>query len=324
MNRSNFSGQRFAASAASLAAMLCAVALTPLLTACGKGSDKNATGTGAISAAGQGEKAGTRESDKINAYTEAYNKLIGTFGLQQTRERYFQQNIARRKPTDSISITEGWLDQALALFKKGRANKAGGLKELDEAADAVITPLGIVTAQLKELEIYYTSKAYKDDALAKGIAADAGLRANFDAAVAAAEKFSAVLGREEKKRNAAQLEELKSRGDLVGYQTKLALMQGQDLLDLFGSPQEINNAEQYKKGDALVVTLEKTLAEQRKVYAAAQGDKKPPSSYHESVASYLTSLLGHYRELKQSKKVDEANQMVKDYNSAIENANRVR
>lgn len=262
---------------------------------------------------------------KLNAYTEAYNRLIdNSFGLAAMRKRYFEQNIPQKSATDSITINDGVVSVSFNQFQKARALPSASLDELDQVADQLMIPMNKLVTQLKALNIYYTSKAYKEDNLAKGKAQDAEVRANFDATTAATEKFNAVLSREQKKRNVQMLAKLKAEGNLLGYGTKLALQQGDELLSLFAGENDIKNPEKYQQADALVLELEKTLTEQRAQYAAAQTKTPHPDSWHESAASYLTAMIGSYREMKQSKKPKDFNEIVNNYNKAVENANRIR
>ena len=83
----------------------------------------------------------TRLPKKINAYTGACNKLIGTFGLIETRKSYFEKNIAKRTSADSISITDGRIEGALDQFKKGRALPANSPDTLDPTVDTLIGAL---------------------------------------------------------------------------------------------------------------------------------------------------------------------------------------
>lgn len=261
-------------------------------------------------------------AQKLNVYTSAYNKLIGTFGLTETREKYFDSHIAKKNANDSLSITDGWVEGALDELKKGRGLQASGLTALDASADALIGTLGKLVTQLKGLDVYYESKAYKEDNLARGKAEDASLRANFDASIAAMEAFNAALDMEQKKRDVEMLAELKASGDMLGYNTKLALGQGEDLVNLFGEA-DIKPAAKYVEGDTRVKELEKTLASQRELYAAAKAKEPAPDYGYESTASNLVSLVGAYRAMKQSRQSDDYNDMVKAYNDAVSSANGI-
>ncbi|RYX97346.1 MAG: DUF3829 domain-containing protein [Comamonadaceae bacterium] len=324
---------RKAPRAASLALMALAASAALVLSACkddqpaksGAAASTSPAAGSSVTAAAPGKSADASQDSvaKLNAYTEAYNKIIGTFGLPETRDRYYKANIPAKRATDSVSISDGWVDIALEQFKKGRALPAGGFGELDKAADQLIAALDKLVVELKDLDVYYTSKAYKDDNLAKGKAKDAEVRGHFEASLGALKNFNDILSAEQKKRDTAMLAKLKDSGDLLGYSTKLALQQGEELISLFGDENDISNPAKYTQGDTIVASLESTLADQRKQYAAAKDKQPSPDSGHESAGSRLVSLVGSYRDLKQSKKASDYNSMVKNYNSAVESANRI-
>lgn len=48
-----------------------------------------------------------------------------------------------------------------------------------------------------------------------------------------------------------------------------------------------------------------------------------PDSGYGSIATYLTSMIGDYRDIKQSPEASDLNSMVKEYNNAVESANRI-
>ena len=306
-----------------------------LLAACGKKAEDvpanaNPPAAAPVAASAAAPAAGAKAGEpdqkatlKLNAYTGAYNKLIGTFGLIETREDYFEKNIARRNAADSISISDGWIEGALDQFKKGRALPAAGQTALDSSADTLIAKLDKLVTQLKQLNIYYSSKTYKNDSLARGKAEDGPLRASFDASMAAMKAFNLALGAEQKKRAAETLARLKTSGDMLADHTKLALGQGEDLLNMFSDDADIKSVAKYAQGDALVLEMEKTLASQRELYAAAKAKGAKPDYGHESTASNLVSLVGAYRDMTQSRKTEELNNMVKEYNRAVESANGI-
>ena len=235
---------------------------------------------------------------KLNAYTGTYNKLIGTFGLTETREDYFEKNIARCVAAYSISIADGWIEGAPDQFKKGRALPASDQAALDSSADTLTSAFDKLVNQLKELKIYYSSETCKNVSLARGKAEDALLRASFDASIAVMNAFNVALGAEQKKRAAETLARLKTSGDMLIYHTKLALGQGEDLLNLFSEVANITSVAKYVQGDALVLGMEKTLASQRKLYAPAKTKNPKPDCGHESTASNLVSLVGACRDMK--------------------------
>jgi Protein of unknown function (DUF3829) len=306
------------------------------LTGCGKEETKVASSAtksapeksaAAKPAATKPEKTTSAEQSttaKLNAYTVAYNSLIGSGGLTQTYERYTFAEIPKKKAISSINFYEGSLGDPLEKFKAARAMQASGFNDMDKSADDVIASLEKLLPQLKMLKLYFETKAYRDDDLAKIKAEDASLLANFAAGTSASEKFNALLNAEQRKRNAAELAAMKASGNLLGYSTKLALQQGEELVNMFSSESDIKNPEKYKAADALVAELDKTLIEQRKYFQAAKTKSPSPDHGHESVDSYLVSLIGSYRDLKQFKNGKHFNKMVESYNNAISNANRMR
>ncbi|RZJ16047.1 MAG: DUF3829 domain-containing protein [Haliea sp.] len=324
-SRADAAHPRETARAGTLALVALAASAALMLSACKDDQPTSAASSTASSTAATAPdagrpapstEAGEASVAKLNGYTEAYNKIIGTFGLPETRDRYYKADIPAKRATDSVSISDGWVEIALDQFKKARALPAGGLGQLDQAADPLIAALDKLVVELKDLDVYYTSKAYKDDNLAKGKAKDPEVRAHFTASLAALESFNGALSAEQKKRDTAMLASLKKSGDLLGYSTKLGLQQGEELISLFRSEADIADPAKYAAGDTIVASLESTLADQRKEYAARKDKEPRPDSDHESAGSRLVSLVGAYRDLKQSKKAS-------DYNSAVESANRI-
>jgi hypothetical protein len=306
-----------------------AAALAIVLGGCKRSGDASdsASQTSPQTAAqgADGSPAADPAGAKLSAYTQAYNKLIGTFGLTETAKSYDEEQIARKSPSDSVSITDGWVDQGVAAMKKARA-MTGGNGELDQRADRLIAALDAVMARLAPLKIYYDAKSYKDDALARGKREDPQMRAEFAAALAALKSFDGTLTQERHARDDTELAQLKARGDLVAYNSKLALRQAEQLVDLFNTPGDLRDPAKFARGDELVRALETALNDQRQAYTAAKakaGAGDAPSGRYESLASYLTSLAGDYRDLKESHEADEVNDMVKEYNNAIEAANDI-
>jgi hypothetical protein len=157
----------------------------------------------------------TGESDaaagsKLDAYTAGYNKLLDTFGLPATAAAYAKEEIAAKSPTDSISVTDGWLEQADTLLKTARA-MPGGAADVDAAADRLIGALETAMKRLDGLKIYYDSKAYKEDGLKRGKQEDSAMTAEFKTALAAMEQLNTLLTRERKSVTKAQLAETRTR-----------------------------------------------------------------------------------------------------------------
>ncbi|WP_375420616.1 DUF3829 domain-containing protein [uncultured Sphingomonas sp.] len=299
-----------------------ALTIALALAGCGKSGDQPGNGAAVSDQAGGGAEAARA---KLSGYTAGYNKLLDTFGLPATVKAYTEENIATASPSDSISVTDGWLEQANTLLKTARA-MPGGPADVDAGADKLIGALDAAMKRLDGLKVYYDSKAYKEDGLKRGKQEDPAMIAEFKAAVAAMDQFSALLDRERKTSQATDLAAMKAKGDMLGYHTKLALQQGEELVSLFNSDADIRNAALIAQGDAKVAVLEKTLAAQRVELGKAKASQTPEKRVdvnYELVADRLNSAIGDYRDLKQSGETDDYNDLVGHYNDAVEDANDI-
>lgn len=262
---------------------------------------------------------------KVSAYTEAYNALIDTFGLPATAETYKEAKIAGRSASDSISISDGWVETAEAKLKAARA-LPGSLGALDAKAEALDNALLKVLARLKPLYAYYNAKAYREDGLKRGKAEDGAMIAEFDAALAAMGDFNDTLVQQRRAGVDAELARFKKAGDTAGYNNKLAMQQAEDLILLFKKPEDLKDPAVFAKGDAIVASLEKLLADQQKAIADGKAKETEPVAKarlgtYGTVTDQLGSMIGNYRELKQSHDGDDAKSMVDAYNRAVSSAN---
>jgi hypothetical protein len=295
-----------------------AIVIAAVLSGC----DRNQARQAVKEAVGAAANAENAPNEKLNAYIEGNNRLVGNFGLAEMRKSYFEKNIPARSAKDDIFISAGRISQAIDPLKKGRAVKSDGMPELDQSADQLIGALEKLISQLNEMEPYYKAKAYKEDDLAKGKAQDPLLRESLDAAMSAQDKFGAALDVQSRKRDDALLATLKADGNATLYHLKLGLRQAEDVVNLFKSEADISNLEKYKQADALVAELEKTLAEQRKLHAALERGANQVN--HDAVTERLTELVGAYRQLKTSKRSNDFNSMIHRYNGAVNASNEIR
>lgn len=270
---------------------------------------------------------GSKESAKLAAYTEAYNKLIGTFGLTETAKRYEDAKVSGKSGSDNIHITDGWISQGRETLSKA-IDSSGDLGKADVAAKALRDALDPLLKRLDGLKIYYDSKAYKDDALARGKAEDAQMRAEFTRALDALRAFDEQITILQRVRDDKLTAEFKAKGDLLSFNSKTALRQAEDLINLFNKPEDLKDPAVIAKGNAQVTALEKTLADLRaetEKAKASGGDADLTRSllYHGQVSDYLTSMVGKYRELREEGDPDDRNSMVEDYNRAIDASNNL-
>ena len=293
-----------------------------MLGACG-GAGSGSGGNGSVEAVATSPATAA----KLSAYTEAYNALIETFGLPETAKDYKEARVASRSPSETITISDGHIEYEAAKLKAARA-LPGSLGPLDAAAETLDIALQKVLARLKPLYAYYNTKAYRADGLKRGKAEDAQMIAEFDAALKAMEDFNTALVKQRRAGADAELATLKKGGDMVAYNTKLAMQQGEDLVSLFNKPEDLRDPAVFAKGDALAASLEKLLADQQKAIADAKTRAKEPIEtsrlgVSDLVADMLGSMIGQYRQVKQSHSAHDAQMMVDSYNRAVGMANNM-
>lgn len=299
-----------------------ALAALLMLGACGKG-------------AGGGGSVSTTPSDraKLNAYTGGYNVVLGSYGLKEQVENYDRGHITGPKPEpDYLILNNGWLDQARDQLKAGRAMPAGDLGEVDAAVDRFLPALEKVMAHETQLSSYYTSKAWRDDALARGKREDPVLRAEFATAQTEGDRLEKVLTRVRDAREVADLDRMKASGDMLGYDTQLALRQARALIGGFASEADIHNAAKVAAAGTQAAALERTLADQHAEVIKAKAKGAGSANGSVGIADFrvdtlgrasgeLDALLGHYRDLKAGGGAEAYQAMVASYNEAIGDSN---
>ena len=293
-----------------------------VLGACG-GSGSGGGGNGSAEAVASSPATAA----KLSAYTDAYNALIDTYGLPETAKDYREARVASRSPDETITIQEGRIERAEDKLKAARA-MPGSLRPVDATAEALDNALQKVMARLKPLYAYYNTKAYRADGLKRGKAEDARMTAEFDAALKAMDDFNAALVKQRRAGADAELATLKQGGDTVAYNTRLAMQQAEDLVGLFDKPEDLRDPAVFARGDALAGSLEKLLADQQKAIADAKAKAKEPVETSRLgisalVVDMLGSMIGQYREVKQSHSANDAQMMVDSYNRAVGLANNM-
>jgi hypothetical protein len=298
------------------------VALAGLLALAACGGGGSGSGNGSAVVADSPDAAA-----KVSGYTEAYNALIDTFGLPATADEYKGEKIASRSASDNISISQGWIETAQGKLKTARA-LPGSLGALDTKAEALDNALQKVLARLGPLYAYYNTKAYRQDDLKRGKAEDAAMIAEFDAALKAMADFNDTLVKQRRAGVDAELAKFKAAGDMVGYNNKQAMQQAEDLVMLFDKPEDLKDPAVFAKGDAIVGSLEKLLTDQQKALAEAKPKateplRKSQLGVYGLVGDMLGTMIGQYRQLKQSHSGNDMKSMVDSYNNAVGMANGI-
>jgi hypothetical protein len=252
---------------------------------------------------------------KMNAYTEGFNKLSDSFGLRDTMRRYIDVNVPARSAKDDIGVGAGWIAQAIPALKQGRAIMAVDTDALDAQADKLIEALDRLVSLMRDIEPYFASKAYKADNLARGKAQDILIRQAFQDSDAAYIAFEDGLEQIHRRSVDAEISALKTQGNRKMYAARLGMQQAKDVLGIFKENASLRTPDSYAKADRLVNGLESTLALQRDVEKTLP-DNATRINYRQLTDS-LTTMVGEYRSLKESRDAARFNQMVRHFNVAV-------
>lgn len=282
-----------------------ALALTLSLAACGDKTETAKAGTAATSAT-------ANIDEKYNAYVSGFNRLQ-TNQTQKNAEDWARINVAKNDMKNNIYFfnNDNQVVQAVDSLKAGRAMKVDGTEAADRAADKLIENGDALAAQLREMNPYFKSAAYRDDKLAKAIAADAPMRAAYTGVLQGMEEMEAALGAHQKKRDAERAEAYKKAGNMTGYHLTIATLRGSDLVDAASDSD-------FAQADKLVAEIDASLAALRTEQAKLKG---PQATSLGSITDQLNNMLGSYRSFKQRKEPRDFDQMVRAYNSAITYSN---
>jgi len=288
-------------------ALATAGALTLGIAACGNGSAKDGPAAVAASAANP------LSQEKFNHYVEAFNKLVDdSWGVGTNFQNYQALDIPNKSASDSIYFPENitTLEGAIAALKEGEAVRSDAQsKPVDDAAKALIPQLEALLAQWKTLDPYYETRRYREDGLAQGKAANAGLITAYETAMTGIESFDATLTTYLRNRDAAQLAAYRAngQGDLAN------LMDAMQKADLFTDAVIKGD----KAGaDRLLPGVEAAVAELRKSEAALPEDNGNKSEF-DQIAGYLEGMIGDYRDYKQSDSDSDREDVVDKYNDAV-------
>lgn len=299
-----------------VSAMALVCAMTMGLAACGQGDAKGPDGKPqSVSAAAGSELT----QQKVGLYTEGFNKLIDdSWGVPSNFGNYQKLDIPNADPTSSISFPENitTLETAIEKLKEGNGVAGGNQSERAEAAVNKLLPqLEALLAQWKTLDPYYESRAYREDGLAKGKAAHAALMTAYQGAIAGIGELDAALSEYQRASNAAKMEALTKSG----HTAEASLIDAMQKADHFTTAVIEDKADE---ADRLLPEFVAAAAKLREAEAALPADNENKSEFG-SIAGYVDSMIGSWRDYKQSKSDYERESIVDDYNRAIERMNDV-
>lgn len=298
-------------------AMVSACAAALLLAACGNSGEAPAAGEQASASANV--EATAEVGEKFSNYATGFNELISTFGVAYQYDRYQTMNVDSAQPTATLNFPSqsSVLERALTSLKAGRAVNAGNqVASADAAADKLIQNLEGLLAKYKELGPYYETRAYRDDALAKGKAADAEMKSLFEATLKSIDELDVVLTEQDRAQSAQRIEALRKAGEDNAANLLQATSRAELLVSKAGQGD-------FAAGDTLVTQLEADLAKLRES-SAKMDDGDMNKSWYTSIVTNLTSLIGQYRDTKQSPSDSNQEALINNYNQVVNDMNRIQ
>ncbi|AOA58560.1 DUF3829 domain-containing protein [Acinetobacter larvae] len=267
----------------------------------------------------QAATATTEQSSNINAYIAISNQLIGLNGLKATQDAYHKLNITQAMPSQALSypsMNYKYLNDQFTQAEQSTKNNPA----LESKAADLKQKIAQLEKDYNDFNLYYSSGEYKTDQLAKGKAADASIREHFQQASDSFDAFQqelAVIYQQQKK---AELEKLKTSGDDYNYHRRAALSTAENLVSVFQSETDLNNADKIKQADQFAAELQTELSALDAEYNKKKA--QDPNINADTVLSNLTACLKYYRQFKETKSQYDFKFMIDGYNSAVKSANR--
>ena len=280
------------------------------------------------SASGSAEPADAAYTAKLNAYTQAHNTLLGDAGMQLAEDNYLGPG-PRALVSDKLGFDLEPVAQSLAQardqLKAARALPGSSMGDADRAADTLIAAINKATAKLSEVNAYYSSQGYKQDGLARGKREDGPIVAVLSEADVAMQRFNSLIEADLQHQTLADIARLKAKGDLLDYDVKLGINQARSAIELFKRPENVTDAARFRQADALVASLQRTLADLRTRIEAAKRDRKPSegevSPYYDGAANSLLSLTGYFHNFEQRRDKASYDTMLTAFNTAVNDSN---
>jgi len=294
-------------------ALLAAVCVATLsLAACGQGKGEGETKGNPLENVVDAAKGGDA-TEKFNGYVEGFNKLIDdNWGVQKNYVRYQELDLPSKSPDANIHFFENitTLDSALKAIKEARAMSGNASSNAaDAAADKVIANGDKLLAQWKELAPYYSSRAYREDALAKGKAAHESLIANYTATLAAIDELDVAITKYQ--RDVAEKRIVDFRKS--GHNSEADVVEAMYLADHFTTAVI---EEKIADADAQLPKFQAAVTKLRQTEQGLAADATNKSDIN-SLVGYLESLIGNWRDYKQSNSNSDLESVVDYYNRAI-------
>lgn len=317
------------------------VAMGVLATACGKSPEPTAAAPAKpapASASAAPTPAVAPEPDKTamlqreaqSTYSKVYNRLIAEHGGTASAYKNYQAwQLLSKKPRQGLdefdSGSEGF-SETMGMLQKARVTGSGDA-QLDAAVDSLISSGKQLLAAWSPMDSYLNTKGFLEDNYARARAADSAMKAGFTVTLASIDGLGSALDRVQDQQRLERMAKLKAAGDMVNYNMLASMAAAKSLMGVIDQAQGRASAKEkvwVGKADAAVAAVETAQQEYTAALNKAKSEAAPgkePSSSHNSMTSYMQSMIGQVREFKSTGHPGHLGNAVTNYNSMVNNYN---
>lgn len=317
------------------------VAMGVLATACGKSPEPTAAApakpapapasaapTPAV--APEPDKTAMLQREAQSTYSKVYNRLIAEHGGTASAYKNYQAwQLLSKKPRQGLdefdSGSEGF-SETMGMLQKARVTGSGDA-QLDAAVDSLISSGKQLLAAWSPMDSYLNTKGFLEDNYARARAADSAMKAGFTVTLASIDGLGSALDRVQDQQRLERMAKLKAAGDMVNYNMLASMAAAKSLMGVIDQAQGRASAKEkvwVGKADAAVAAVETAQQEYTAALNKAKSEAAPgkePSSSHNSMTSYMQSMIGQVREFKSTGHPGHLGNAVTNYNSMVNNYN---
>jgi hypothetical protein len=293
------------------------------------GCDKIQQATG-----GENQQASADDTANValSNYIKAHNKFISNEPInpegmndgslegamaqyQYNAEKYSAEDI----PQVNI-VVSNYFELGLDALEQGvKAMQGRSQRPVDKAAADLLTKAKALQARATEMKAYYDSKKFLDDNFVKAKAEHPAFLALWKETIALNETLSTEVSRANDLRDVELAKELKAKGDLLGYNSMMAMTESKNLIRIINGG-DFDEA-LIKNADSKVAEIETILISYKAEEKKAEKEGKLSDDFHAKLQVELNEMIGEYRAAKTATEAADRNNaleaLIKQYNEAV-------
>lgn len=255
---------------------------------------------------------------KQSGYVSAFNALAQNDFLAQKAQAYASYKIPTATPANTLDMTftTDAVVRIVEDLKKARAEPGTeATAPLDKAADALIPPLEEIVRIERELGPYYAARAYRNDNVAKGKAADGPLKAAHANALSAFTRLGDALSVYQRRRNTQRIAEL----DAAGHVAEASLVRAMAAAETMIAAYSKGDMDAAARQSQLVGTaLDQMRANEGKIQKIAGNEH-----VYKNVLEQLTTMQGLFSDYRNGDRTAR-DRVLTYYNLAVGQSNGYR